>query len=128
MLRRLRLRRLRLLPPPDLLPLPSRALVCAGAICVNFAISFASVSSYGINLTNPMMLPGGWAAIRGEWGSSHAQKTRMNPDEFEGWGAILGPLLFAAQAPTVRYWPFGFRDEPTGCSRPPAPVERGRTT
>jgi hypothetical protein len=45
LLRRLRLRRLRLrlrLPPPDLLPLPSRALVWAGAICVNFAISFAS--------------------------------------------------------------------------------------
>ncbi len=45
MLRRLlrRLRRRRLLPPPELpLLLPSRALVCAGAICVNFAIFFAS--------------------------------------------------------------------------------------
>ena len=42
-MRRLRLRRLRRrLPPPDLLPLPSRALVCAGAICVNLAILFAS--------------------------------------------------------------------------------------
>lgn len=38
----MRLRLRRLLPPPELLPLPSRALVCAGAICVNFAISFAS--------------------------------------------------------------------------------------
>ncbi len=32
----------RLLPPPDLLPPPSRAPVWAGAICVNFAIPFAS--------------------------------------------------------------------------------------
>jgi hypothetical protein len=39
---RLRLRRLRRLPP--LPPLPERSVVpaCAGAICVNFAISLAS--------------------------------------------------------------------------------------
>ncbi len=72
MLRRLRLRRrrrlLRLLPP-----LPERSVVpaLAGAICVNFAIPFASCFVELINLTSPMMPPGGWAAIRGRLGSSH---------------------------------------------------------
>ncbi len=70
LLRRLRLRRLRL--RRRLLPLPERSVVpaWAGAICVNLAILFASRF---VNLcpTNPMMRPGGWAAIRAGLASSH---------------------------------------------------------
>lgn len=72
MLRRPRLRRrlllLRLLPPlPDLSAVPA----LAGATCVNLAIPFASCFVELINLTNPMMPPGGWAFVRGRLGSSH---------------------------------------------------------
>ena len=64
MRRRLRLRRLRRrrLPPPPLPPelpdlLPSLALVCAGAICVNLAICLPPVSLFSVDLTRPMMRP-----------------------------------------------------------------------
>ena len=53
----------------------------AGAICVNFAIPFASYFVELINLTNPMMPSGGWAFVRGRLGSSHPQETREGIDE-----------------------------------------------
>ncbi len=67
-MRRLRLRRLRrrrLLPPPELLPLLSLALAWAGAICVKLAICrYLLVSRCSVNLSNPMMPLADWAAIR----------------------------------------------------------------
>ena len=86
MLRRPRSRRRRLLLPRLLPPLPERSVVpaLAGAICVNFAIPFASCFVEPIDLTNPMMRPARWDSIRGRLGSSHPRKTRGNPDGFLG--------------------------------------------
>jgi hypothetical protein len=71
LLRRLRLRRLRL--RRRLLPLPERSVVpaCAGAICVNLAVLFASRFVNLVCPTNPMMRPARWEAIRGGLASSH---------------------------------------------------------
>jgi hypothetical protein len=64
-------RRLRLLPLPERSVVP----VWAGAICVNFAIPFASCFVNLVNLclclTNPMMRPARWAPIRAGLASSH---------------------------------------------------------
>jgi hypothetical protein len=53
-LRLRRLRRLRLLPPPELLP--SLAVLLAGAIWVNFAITFSS-SVRSLRPVSPTMAP-----------------------------------------------------------------------
>ena len=80
MLRRPRSRRRRLLPRL-LPPLPERSVVpaLAGAICVNFAIRFASWFVEPIDLTDPMMPPGGWAFVRGRLGSSHTRGRVKTP-------------------------------------------------
>ncbi len=75
MLRRL-LRRLARRPARRrrLLPLPERSVVpvCAGAICVNLAIVFASCFvNLCLCLTNPMMRPAPWSPIRAGLAYSH---------------------------------------------------------